>query len=98
DPGLGFALLMGLFAKELIISSLAVSFGTADLSQISAELSLTNAQSIALIILVAFYTPCIATLSAMYAEIRNYKLLAFAMAFQLFVGYFLALLTYLVLS
>ncbi|MEM2190817.1 MAG: ferrous iron transport protein B [Archaeoglobaceae archaeon] len=98
DPGLGFALLMGLFAKELIISSLAVSFGTADLSQISAELSLTNAQSIALIIFVAFYTPCIATLSAMYAEIRNYKLLAFAMAFQLFVGYLLALLTYLVLS
>lgn len=98
DPSLGFALLMGFFAKELIVSSLAVSFGTADLNQISAELSLNTAQSIALIIFVAFYTPCIATLSAMHAEIRNYRLLAFAIAFQLFVAYTLALFTHLLLS
>ncbi|MCS7143691.1 MAG: ferrous iron transport protein B [Archaeoglobaceae archaeon] len=98
DPRLGFALLMGFFAKELIISSLAVSFGTSDLIKISNELALSTPQATALIVFTAFYTPCIATISAIHSEVRNYKLLFFSIAFQLLSAYLLALLTFLILS
>ncbi|MDI9642250.1 MAG: ferrous iron transport protein B [Archaeoglobales archaeon] len=98
DPRIGFALLMGFFAKELIISSLAVSFGTADLVQISSQLSLTIPQATALIIFIAFYTPCAATISAIYSELRNYKLLLFSIALQLMIAYSLAFLSFIFLS
>ncbi len=98
DPRIGFAILMGFFAKELIISSLAVSFGTADLAYISAQLGLSAPQALALIVFVAFYTPCVATISAMQAEVRNLRLLALSIAFQLIVAWTLAFIIFLIFS
>jgi ferrous iron transport protein B len=98
DPRMGFAILMGFFAKELIISSLAVSFGTADLADISAQLGLSAAQALALIVFVAFYTPCVATISAMHAEVRNFRLQALSIAFQLIVAWTLAFIIFLIFS
>ncbi|MEM2726877.1 MAG: ferrous iron transport protein B [Archaeoglobaceae archaeon] len=98
DPRLGFALLMGFFAKELIISSLAISFGTVDLIKISEELSLTVPQATALLVFIAFYTPCVATISAIHSEVRNYRLLAFSVIFQLLIAYILAFITFIILS
>lgn len=98
SPEFGFAILMGFLAKELIISALAISFGTPNPSEILLHLALTPAQAIALIIFIAFYTPCVATLSALYNEIRSYRLLLISVAFQLLVAYSLALLSYLLLS
>jgi len=98
DPRLGFAILMGFFAKELIISSLAVSFGTADLAEISAQLGLSAPQALALIVFVAFYTPCVATISTMHAEVRNFRLLALSIAFQLIVAWTLAFIIFLLFN
>lgn len=98
DPRIGFALLMGFFAKELVISSLAISFGTADLMRISAELSLTIPEATALIFFIAFYTPCAATVSALFAEIRNYKLVLFSIITQLLIAYLLAFSIFLILN
>jgi len=98
DPRLGFALLMGFFAKELVISSLAVSFGTSNLAEISANLALSIPQASALIVFVAFYTPCVATISAMNSEVRSYKLLLLSVFFQLFVAYLMAFFVFFLLS
>lgn len=98
DPRLGFAILMGFFAKELIISSLAVSFGTADLAEISAQLGLSAPQALALIVFVAFYTPCVATISTMHAEVRNFRHLALSIAFQLIVAWTLAFIIFLLFN
>lgn len=98
DPRLGFALLMGFFAKELIISSLAVSFGTSSLAEISSQLALNTAQTLALLIFIAFYTPCIATISAIKSEVRSYRLITLSIAFQLLVAYGLALLIFFLFS
>ena len=98
DPRLGFAILMGFFAKELVISSLAVSFGTSDLSEISAQLALNAPQAIALIVFIALYTPCVATISAIHSEVRSYKLLAMSVVFQLLIAYILASVTFILSS
>ncbi|MCX8172877.1 MAG: ferrous iron transporter B, partial [Archaeoglobaceae archaeon] len=98
DPRIGFALLMGFFAKELVISSLAISFETADLMQISAELSLTIPEATALIFFIAFYTPCAATFSALYAEIRNSKIVLFSIIMQIIIAYLLAFSIFLILN
>ncbi|MCS7118860.1 MAG: ferrous iron transport protein B [Archaeoglobaceae archaeon] len=95
---LGFALLMGFLAKEVIISSLAISFGTSDISEIISKLGITFDQTIALIIFISFYTPCVATISAIHTEIRSYRLLALSIAFQLFVAYNLAFLVYKIMN
>ncbi|MFN3384152.1 MAG: nucleoside recognition domain-containing protein, partial [Archaeoglobaceae archaeon] len=63
SPELGFALLMGFLAKEIIISALAISFGTPNPSEILSNLALAPEQAIAMVIFIAFYTPCVATLS-----------------------------------
>jgi len=98
SPEFGFAILVGFLAKELIISALAVSFETSNPSEILSQLALTPEQAIAMVIFIAFYTPCVATLSAIYAEIKNRRLLLFSVSFQMLVAYFVALISYLVLS
>ncbi|MEM4472665.1 MAG: ferrous iron transport protein B [Archaeoglobaceae archaeon] len=95
---LGFALLVGFIAKEMIISSLAISFGTSNIFEILSQLGLSMAQAFALIIFISFYTPCIATLAAIYYEIRNLKILLISIVFQLLFAYFLTIVTYTILT
>jgi len=89
---------MGFFAKELIISSLAVSFGTSSFQELLSMLNLSFAQSLALIVFISFYTPCAATVSAVYSETRSLKLVAFSTAFQLFLAYMISIATYIFFS
>jgi ferrous iron transport protein B len=98
SPELCFSLFVGFFAKELIISSLAVSFGTSDFREILSMLNLSFAQSLALLVFISFYTPCAATVATVYSETRSIKLLAISVAFQLFLAYLLALATYSIFS
>ena len=93
-----FALFAGFFAKELVISSLAVSFGTSDIQEILSMLALSPAQTLALLVFISFYTPCAATVAAIYSETRSLKLVAVSTVFQLFLAYLLALAIYSFLS
>lgn len=97
SPEFGFAIVTGFLAKELIISSLAISFGTSNPSEILSQLALTPAQAIAMVVFIAFYTPCVAALSAIYSETRDLKLLTLSVAFQLLLAYIVALMSYSIL-
>ena len=98
SPELCFALFIGFFAKELIISSLAVSFGTSDIQEILSALALSPAQTLALLVFISFYTPCAATVATVYSETRSIKLVAISTTFQLFLAYLLAVAIYSLVS
>ncbi len=95
---IGFSLLTGFFAKEVFIETLAITFGTSYPVVALAALHLSIAQSMALIVFVMLYTPCIATFYVMYSETKSIKLTFFSLIFELFVAYILSFASFLILS
>lgn len=97
------ALLAGLVAKELIVSSIGIinSVGSGDVSNLVGAsvlnglnpVSFTPASVLSFLVFCLLYTPCIATISAMRAEI-GWKWTAFSVAMQLCVAYVASLLVY----
>ncbi len=78
------SLIFGFFAKEVVIDVLYVLFGSKD----AILASMTWAQAYSFMLFMLFYTPCVATLAAVYNETKSKK-------FTLFVileGFFLAAL------
>ncbi|MEM2022192.1 MAG: ferrous iron transport protein B [Archaeoglobaceae archaeon] len=98
DWTLGFSLIVGFFAKELIIESLAIVHGTSDISKISEVLNLNLPQTVALLVFVAFYTPCAATLFAIFSEVRNKKLVTAAIILQILIAYVISFLFFVVID
>ncbi len=95
---IGLSLLTGFFAKEVFIETLAIAFGTSYPVIALGALHLSIAQSMALIVFVMLYTPCIATFSAMFSETKSLKLTFFSLVFELFVAYALAFIFFITLS
>ncbi len=69
------SLLAGLAAKETVVSTMAVLYGAGDADETSKTLieKIRNAMpftaAIAMIIIVMFYSPCVAAMSTFYAEV-----------------------------
>lgn len=67
------ALLFGFIAKEIVIGSLAVIYGGANLKiQIAAHV--TPLQGLSFMLFTLLYTPCVATIAAIRAESRSWRI------------------------
>lgn len=90
------SLLTGLIAKESIVSSMALLYGSDNAQHLS--YILTNSFSIyaalAFMVFVLLYTPCVAAVSAIYKEFRSIKLTVFSILYQLFIAFLFSSLTF----
>ncbi len=67
------ALFFGFFAKEVVIDSFTVLFG----SKQALLASMTQLQAYSFLLFLLFYTPCVATLATIYQETRSRKFVFF---------------------
>lgn len=97
------ALISGLAAKEVVVSSCSVLFGinnitsAAGMSGFVAALSLygfTAANAYAFMVFCLLYTPCVATIGVMRRELKSVKLTAIAVGVQLAVAWVMSTLLY----
>ncbi|MEM1578772.1 MAG: ferrous iron transport protein B [Archaeoglobaceae archaeon] len=95
---IGFSIIVGFFAKELIIESLAISYGTADMAQVAELMGLTISQTIGLLFFISFYTPCAAAIAALYSELKSSKLLLVSVVAQILIAYLITLIAFSVAS
>jgi len=95
---IGISLLAGVFAKEVFIETLAIAFNTPDPHGALSALHLSLAQSIALIVFVMIYVPCIATFSVIYSETKSLRLTLLSLILELFVAYTLSFIIFTALS
>ncbi len=95
---IGFALIMGFVAKEGLISTLAILSGLEEESGIIEALHLSTAQGIAILLLMMYYMPCLATAAVIYQETRSVKLTLFAIAYLFVVALAISLLAFTILS
>ncbi|MGC8949286.1 MAG: ferrous iron transport protein B, partial [Thermoprotei archaeon] len=97
---IGLALLSGIIAKEIVIETLAIAFSTGNPLEAVRALNLTIPQALSILTFIMLYTPCIATLSAIYSETKSLKFILINLIIQLSIplisAYFIyALLTFL---
>jgi ferrous iron transport protein B len=97
------ALISGIAAKEVVVSSFSVLFhignitssqGMASLSQALAEYGFGALNAYALMVFCLLYIPCIATLGVIRREMRSVKWTLFAAAFQLGIAMLVSTLIY----
>ncbi len=90
------SLLTGLIAKESIVSSMALLYGSDNAAHLS--YILTNSFSIyaalAFMFFVLLYTPCVAAVSAIYKEFGSLRLTVFSIIYQLFIAFLFSGLTF----
>lgn len=90
------SLLTGLIAKESIVSSMALLYGSDNAAHLS--YILTNSFSIyaalAFMVFVLLYTPCVAAVSAIYKEFGSLRLTIFSIIYQLFIAFLFSGLTF----
>ena len=94
------ALLAGIVAKELIVSTIGilnyVSIGndlTFSLMNSTSAVSFTNLSVISFLVFCLLYTPCIATLSSMKSQIGT-KWTIFSFCMQFLIAYLTSLVVY----
>ncbi len=104
--GLGFweivvALIAGISAKEVVVSSCAVLFGIADASANTAGFAAAlegigfgPLNAVCLMVFCLLYIPCTATLATIRKESKSVAWTAFAAFFQLAVAYVITLIVY----
>lgn len=97
---LGFGFIGGFIAKEVFLDALAAVAPAKAVGPVEVLRSygLTAAQALAVMVAVTLYMPCVATLSAMYSETRDAKLVAAALLYDTTVASIAALLTRLLLE
>ena len=103
SPLIVVALIMGIVAKEMIVSCLAISnSAVGNLAALATSLTLSTSQiyfnvpsALAFLVLVLIYSPCISTLSVVAKEIGK-KFAIFVFVFQLALAYACALIVNLV--
>lgn len=90
------SLLSGLIAKESVVSTMAVLYGTGgltDISQVIADqFSVISAS--AFMAFVLLYTPCVAAISAIHKELKSPKWTALAIIYQLALAWGVSALVY----
>ena len=87
------ALLTGLVAKEMVVSSMSMFYGfstTASGATIAAALSgsfPTPVAAYAFLVFVLLYVPCVAAVSTIYKEMNSLKWTLFSIVWQLVAAY-----------
>ena len=106
--GLGFwqiavALIAGISAKEVVVSSCAVLFGIANVTSntgmdnlvsILADVGFGQLNAFCMMIFCLLYIPCLATLAIIKRESNSTKWMLFTAAFQLFVAWIITFIIY----
>lgn len=90
------ALFSGLIAKESIVSTMAVLYGTSGLSEISQVIAdqFSVISAYAFMVFVLLYTPCVAAISAIYKELKSIKWTTIAIGYQLILAWFASSFVY----
>ena len=101
--GFGFwqaavALLTGLVAKEMVVSSLSMFYGfslTATSGAVAAAMAgFTPLSAFSMLVFILLYVPCVAAMSTMFREIGKARWAWFSMAWQIGCAYLAALLVH----
>ncbi len=98
DWVLALALFQGFVAKESVLNTLAILYGTADISEAINSLGLTIPQAYALILFITLYVPCLATVAVVYQESRSLKMTILQVIYMVGIAYLTALTTYYILN
>ncbi|MEM1846610.1 MAG: ferrous iron transport protein B [Acidilobaceae archaeon] len=95
DWRLVLALLSGFLAKEVVVSTLAIAFGDEE-ERIAESLGdyVTPASGLAFMTFVLLYTPCAATIAAIWDETKSLKWTLFSIALSLLVAYIVSTIVY----
>ncbi len=101
--GFGFwqaavALLTGLVAKEMVVSSLSMFYGfslTAASGEVAAAMTgFTPLSAFAMLVFILLYVPCVAAVSTLFKEMQSRKWAWFSIAWQVGCAYVMALLVF----
>ena len=101
--GFGFwqaavALLTGLIAKEMVVSSLSMFYGfslTAAGGEVAAAMTgFTPLSAFAMLVFILLYVPCVAAVSTLFKEMGSRKWAWFSIVWQIGCAYVLSLLVY----
>lgn len=97
------ALISGLAAKEVVVSSCCVLFGIANInsaagmtefSQVLAGYGFGAANAIALMVFCLLYTPCVATIAVIKREMKSTVWTVFAVVYQLVIAWVVSVAAY----
>ena len=92
------ALLTGLIAKEMVVSSLSMFYGfslTAAGTEVAAAMTgFTPLSAFAMLVFILLYVPCVAAVSTLFKEMGSRKWAWFSIAWQIGCAYVLSLLVY----
>lgn len=90
------SLLSGLIAKESVVSTMAVLYGTGGLAGVSRVIAdqFSSISAYAFMVFVLLYTPCVAALSAMYKELKSAKWTTIALCYQLIIAWTASMLVF----
>ncbi|MDO8841889.1 ferrous iron transport protein B, partial [Methanocalculus sp.] len=97
DWKIAVALLFGFVAKEIVVSSLGVLYGSGEeaLSDaLLADPALSAAAALALMVFVLLYMPCVAALAVIKKETGSWRWAGFSVVYGLVVAWVLAFVTY----
>ena len=92
------ALLTGLIAKEMVVSSLSMFYGfslTAASGEVAAAMTgFTPLSAFAMLVFILLYIPCVAAVSTLFKEMQSRKWAWFSIAWQMGCAYVVSLLVY----
>ena len=92
------ALLTGLIAKEMVVSSLSMFYGfslTAAGGEVAAAMTgFTPLSAFAMLVFILLYVPCVAAVSTLFKEMGSRKWAWFSIAWQIGCAYVMSLLVY----
>ena len=92
------ALLTGLVAKEMVVSSLSMFYGfslTASSGAVAAAMAgFTPLSAFSMLVFILLYVPCVAAVSTLFKEMNSPKWAWFSIAWQVGCAYVVSLLVY----
>ncbi len=95
---IGFALIVGFFAKEAVLSTIAIVTGEEAPAKALSVLGVSDAQLVFLTIFTTLYVPCIATLVTIYSESKSLKITISSIVLMMVIAYAISVLAYAVVS
>jgi len=89
------ALMFGLLAKEVVVGTLGVVYGTGEEGLADAvRVHFTPLSAYAFMVMALIYVPCVATIAAIRRETNSWGWAAFAIGYSLALGWIMAVLVY----
>ena len=92
------ALLTGLVAKEMVVSSLSMFYGfpiTAGGPEVAAAMTgFTPLSALSMLVFILLYVPCVAAVSTLFKEMNSPKWAWFSIGWQLGCAYLVSMLVY----